>query len=854
MRIFRPAAATQPPAPRRRWPARTVGWAGLLLLAVLLVDGLLYGLTVVEQGQQFASYLANLYARHYLDITNAMLRAHESELKKLNRPEFAALLSSADVAQLNAATQQVLREHPSLEQFDILPLNYQALGLGTDLSFSTQDLINQVLAGQRPAPELSVIHAHHALNVVLPIKDAQGRLAGVICAAFNIGDFVRVFNDLPASDGHVVLMERVGHQGAIAALQAGAGGGDGQAAHRLQSLQPNIWLEFTPGQGAPLHEGLLALFLLLVGLQVVLVAAFLLYGGRRFMSYLQSDADTLLRDFDTHLHAHTGPTSVYHLAPLAELDGKLTAMLAQTRRSPYGPVSPEPVFNMSSSATRIEDIPMPEEDLSLLRHPQTMPRSEALPADSEPAPLPGTAPAALQPPLIDASIFRAYDIRGVVDKSLSATTVEWIGRAIASEARDRGEGTVIVARDGRLSGPSLSQALISGLRAAGVDVIDIGQVPTPVLYYATKTLGFASGVMLTGSHNPPDYNGLKMVLADETLSGEAITQLYERLRQLRLHQGEGKLSQRSLSKAYIDRIISDVALARPLKVVIDCGNGVTGEIAPKLLQALGCQLVPLFTEIDGHFPHHHPDPSKPENLRDLIDKVAAEQADIGLAFDGDGDRLGVVTPSGKIIYPDRLMMLFAKHVLLSHPGADIIFDVKCTRDLRSLIAAHGGRPLMCRTGHSFIKAKLKETQGAFAGEMSGHLFFNDRWYGFDDGLYAAARLLEILSLDMADADSVFAEFPENASTPEINIKVSDESKFAIVEKLKAQAQFADGNVSTLDGLRVDFKQGWGLIRASNTTPVLVARFEGHTEADLEQVKARFRDLLQQVAPELPLAF
>lgn len=456
---------------------------------------------------------------------------------------------------------------------------------------------------------------------------------------------------------------------------------------------------------------------------------------------------------------------------------------------------------------------------------------------------------------VPASIFRAYDIRGIVDDTLTEATVEWIGRAIGSEAAARGESTVVVARDGRLSGPRLRDALVRGLIGVGRDVIDVGMVPTPVLYFATHALdGTTSGVMVTGSHNPPDYNGFKIVLGGETLSGEAITALYTRIVEQDLAEGQGSLREVDVRSAYLARILADVRLARPLKAVVDCGNGVAGELGPQLIETLGAETIPLFAEIDGTFPNHHPDPGKPENLVDLIRTVQETGADIGLAFDGDGDRLGVITPSGRLIYPDHLMMAFAEDMLERNPGAKVIFDVKCTGNLARVIDEAGGEPEMWRTGHSLIKARMKETGAQLAGEMSGHIFFKERWYGFDDGLYGAARLLEILSRQTLDADAFFDRYPQDLGTPEINITVTDETKFDLVARLAREGDFGDDGVkTTLDGIRVDFPDGWGLCRASNTTPVLVLRFEGKTEAALERIRAQFTAALSKVAPELDVA-
>ncbi|CAN0576477.1 unnamed protein product, partial [Ectocarpus sp. 12 AP-2014] len=384
---------------------------------------------------------------------------------------------------------------------------------------------------------------------------------------------------------------------------------------------------------------------------------------------------------------------------------------------------------------------------------------------------------------VPASIFRAYDIRGIVDETLTEQTVELIGRAVGSEAIARGESTVAVARDGRLSGDRLQASLMRGLNAAGCDVINIGMVPTPVLYFATHLLeGTRSGVMVTGSHNPPDYNGFKIVLSGETLSGDAIKALFERIQSGNLERGQGSITQQDIRETYLARILGDVHIDRPIKAVVDCGNGVAGELGPQLLARLGIETIPLFAEIDGSFPNHHPDPGKPENVQDLIRKVHETGADIGLAFDGDGDRLGVVTPSGKLIFPDHLLMVFATDMLARQPGAKVVFDIKCTGNLVKVISEAGGEPEMWRTGHSLIKARMQETGAQLGGEMSGHIFFQERWYGFDDGLYAAARLVEILANQPDDADTFFALYPQDVGTPEINIAVTDDYKFSLMDR------------------------------------------------------------------------
>ena len=458
------------------------------------------------------------------------------------------------------------------------------------------------------------------------------------------------------------------------------------------------------------------------------------------------------------------------------------------------------------------------------------------------------------PTLPAPEIFKAYDIRGIVDRTLTVEAVEAIGQAIGSEAQARGKRVVCIGRDGRLSGPALAQALARGLQKSGVDVIDIGRVTTPILYFATHHLGTGSGVMVTGSHNPPDYNGLKMVLAGETLSGDDIQNLRRRLETGDLKRGAGSMRSQEVGNAYLERVTGDIKLKRKMRIAVDCGNGIPGAFAPALYRKLGCEVEELFCEVDGTFPNHHPDPSQPENLKDLIAALKKGNAEIGLAFDGDGDRLGVVTKAGKVIFPDRQLMLFAADVLKRNPGAEILFDVKCTRNLAPWIRKHGGRPTMWKTGHSLIKAKMKETGALLAGEMSGHIFFKERWYGFDDGLYAGARLLEFLS-SVPDISAALDELPDSLNTPELQIKLKEGENYALIEKLQKTARFPDAReVITIDGLRVEYADGFGLARSSNTTPVVVLRFEADDEAALKRIQADFRRVLHDAAPAAKLPF
>jgi phosphomannomutase/phosphoglucomutase len=451
-------------------------------------------------------------------------------------------------------------------------------------------------------------------------------------------------------------------------------------------------------------------------------------------------------------------------------------------------------------------------------------------------------------------IFRAYDIRGIVDETLTLDGIYQIGLAIGSETRSRGITHIISGRDGRNSSPILSLALQKGILATGCHVIDIGDVPTPVLYYATHVLTTNSGVMLTGSHNPAEYNGLKIVIDGKTLAKEEIQKLYQRIKNEDFIYGHGEIEAAEVLPTYVNRIKDEIKLSRQLKVVVDCGNGIAGIIAPHLLQQLGCEVIELFCDIDGDFPNHEPDPSQPKNLINLISVVKQTKADLGLAFDGDGDRIGVVTNNGEIIWPDRLMMLFAKQLLQKQPQAKIIFDVKCSRHLANVIQQNGGEAIMSQTGHSLIKAKMLAENAALAGEMSGHIFFKDRWYGFDDGIYTAARLLEILAQDSRLIVDIFNELPNSINTPEIKLPIPEARKNILMEKFIAHANFGNAEINTIDGIRVDFNEGWGLLRPSNTTAHLTLRFEADSEHALEHIKSLFRKQLLELDMGLSLTF
>jgi phosphomannomutase / phosphoglucomutase len=456
---------------------------------------------------------------------------------------------------------------------------------------------------------------------------------------------------------------------------------------------------------------------------------------------------------------------------------------------------------------------------------------------------------------ITPSIFKAYDIRGIVKTDLTPATVQLIGQAFASASLAKNCKTVVIARDGRLSSPELSMALAKGLQAGGCDVVDVGMVPTPVLYFATHHLKTGTGIMVTGSHNPPEYNGLKMLMAEKTLYGEDITNLHKAIEENDLAQGSGSYRSEDILDTYFERIVGDVKLDKPLNIAVDCGNGVAGVIATKLFIKLGCNVTELFCNVDGNFPNHHPDPSKLENLKDICASIEKNNLDMGLAFDGDGDRVGVIDNKKNVIWPDRQMILYSEDVLSRNPGALIIYDIKSSYHLGKAIDGMGGEPLMWKTGHSLIKAKMKETGALLAGEMSGHIFFKERWYGFDDGLYSAARMLEILSKKEGTVEEIFSKLPDSFNTPEINISFAEGLHYTFMDKFKENSDFSDAeDISTIDGMRITWSKGWGLIRPSNTTPCLVLRFEADDQNTLNEIQNKFREQIIKVDNSVTVPF
>ena len=809
------------------------GLPGTLIPLLLMLAGLgaaltlLWLLLLAPAATHYQQDLSNAYAGQQQNALNRALARLENDLAWVaGRPQLRAALQ-----QTNTASAERL---PHYQLADSLAVHLHGLGMAQQLdhdqapiSFAALDMIRRAERGMPAPAEAHRVGDHWRLYTVQPLRASpQAPISGTLLAVFDMQRLLGLLPPLPADVGQISLVQQFTGAPTQTLYQQGSGQGETLT---LSTDNPSWTLTFRGG--AALGSGAPNPLLLLAGALLALAGALasLLTLQRSWRRALEADADTL-----TQLTRGQKAAGL-QLALLEPVAQRIMQMASQsaTRQPNPAPQAARP----EAPAPAVQ--PSPADDVLDIDF------IDELPMDL-----------GARIPELPAEIFRAYDIRGVVGQTLTPEYVYWLGRAIGSESLDADQAQVAVGRDGRLSGLELSSELIRGLCDSGCEVVDLGMVPTPVVYYATHSTEARSAIMLTGSHNPPDYNGLKIVIAGQTLYGERITALHQRLQQNRLHEGKGSCVPMDILDSYCQRIVEDVLPARPLKVVIDCGNGVGGVIAEKLFEQLGCEVIPLYCDVDGNFPNHHPDPGKVENLQDLITIVKQQEADLGLALDGDADRLGVVTPAGEIICADRLLMLFAEDIVTRNPGADIVFDVKCTRQLPQLISGLGGRPVMWKSGHSLIKAKMQETGALLGGEMSGHVFFKERWYGFDDGLYAACRLLELVSILSSTRDEIntlFSRHPAGWNTFEINLTVGEQRKFQLMDALQSSADWGEqARVTTIDGIRVDYPDSWGLVCASNTTPVLVLRFEAEDAAGLDNVRQLFRRQLAAVAPDLDL--
>lgn len=794
-----------------------------LAVAILLnalIAYLLHGIMVEDVQRERLAELTQEQTQHRVDaIQQYLTRVTQQFQGVIQQPEWVVALTENNPEQLATLQQKIRAEFTKAIAVRLLPVGSAKLDRDAEapIRFAELDLIRRAERREQSLPEAALINDQWQLHLITPLPvDAQQPVLGTLMVTLDGNDLVNTFSVGDSHLGQALLLQKFA--GSAPLTIASTGDGSAGPSHEI-ALPKSYWsVKFTPSQQLlNLAEELPTLWLLIIS--VTSIAGLIL-------AWLASKI--LVK-----------PESAQKSkAPKAE-----ASTTKESTKSGEEKSGDEILANPMYQNQDILDITVIEEDDDILGlSKSTGKKSTAKQMAAETID-------------ISAEIFRSYDIRGIVGKDLTPQLAEKIGQAIGSEVLDQGETSIIVARDGRIHSEELGKALVKGILLTGCHVIDIGVVPTPVLYFATFHLPETnSGVMVTASHNPAEYNGFKMVINGVTLADDAVMDIRSRIMRQQFHRGGGSIEQREIIADYIDRIFSDVALASNVSLVIDAGNAVTGLVAPQLFEELGCDVTPLYCDLDGTFPNHDPDPGHEKNLRDLIAKVQEVGADLGVAFDGDGDRLVVVTPKGTIIWPDHLLMLFARDVLSRNPGADVLFDVKCSRQLNQVISSYGGRPLMWKTGHSPMKAKMIETGALIGGEYSGHIFIKDRWYGFDDGMYAMARLLEIITLRDQKIDDIFTAFPILPATPELKIAVPDANKFALVQQLIEKGDFQNGKPTTIDGLRVDFSKGWGLVRASNTSAALTLRFEAETEEALEKIKHLFKRELLKVNPGLTINF
>lgn len=803
---------------------------------------------------------AQIQAQHagFVGYFNSRIIGLKREIAALAAaPSTVEALLSDDPARIHAANLELTALLGYARRVDIVPKGTAEVDLNAEvpISFAALHVIKRAETQEFVGPEMS-LNQRDLVYVAHPITH-QGVAVGVLFVALSRDYFFDPLRSYDTQLGLLIIEQVFDGSAPVKVFEWGTASNSANAAFTIP-LETSGWrLVFKPNEKA--IDDLTNLSQLLAPLAVAL--AMLIGGASLAFSSLSrklaEDSNTLLDYVSRLMRGRSTRFDSYRLTLFQQIAASMGAAEGVAPTMAQQGKIPRAESNLGDKETEADKLLTREVDLlmneersnskgggSFLEVSIANDASENFGIEVSAGM--GQGETALD--LAD-EIFRAYDIRGITTTNLTDDVVYWIGRAYAAEARERKQTRIAVGRDGRHSSEALSNALTRGLTEGGVDVLDVGMVPTPLLYFATYALDTGSGIMITGSHNPPEYNGLKMVMAGVTLADERIQALKLRIKENRLSEGSGDIEMMDLNDHYIKRVLEDVAMAQPIKVVIDCGNGVAGLIAPRLIEEMGCEVVTLYCEVDGDFPNHHPDPAEAKNLEDLITVVKAENAELGLAFDGDGDRLGVVTGKGEIIWPDKLLMLFAQDIVGRNPGADIIYDVKCSRHLNTLISELGGRPIMWKTGHSHMKAKLQETGALLAGEFSGHIFFKERWYGFDDALYSAARLLEIIGSENKTPDELFAQFPVTYATPEIKIATTEEEKFRIMEKL-AECDFGDGTLTTIDGLRVDYKDGWGLVRPSNTSPVLSLRFEAEGQSALDRIQDLFQAQLATVDPAL----
>jgi phosphomannomutase / phosphoglucomutase len=812
-----------------------VGVIGLMLMTAVAWTALFFqsqnvtGTQLKRQTQAAAQAIAAS-----LEVLNQQRRELIEGLSKQAR--LVEIFKQGDPAAIQSEQERLKQLIPDAWQVRLLPLGFSEPDTSSMPNMGYASLQMMRKAESRKGVLPSEIHQfgtkHQHIAIAAGVRDpVQDTVLGVIHVAFPSLELQQLLDRVDDYAGRVELHQIVPNATPFVIASKGAQVVEGSQPDGVLTVDGSIWqLAYWGGAGSDLDIKDLALLFAPGVLLFLLSAAMLFALAQQMGKALKKDQTTILTLFEALTSGRPPkcpPAAVGDLQPTLDV---LEHQIKEYRSHQAEKFKSKPASLESAGAGIMVD---EEQSDSVSRR---TPVSLGEPVDISP------------------SIFRAYDIRGVVGETLTEEVVALLAQGIGSEMFERGYQSVLVARDARTSSDGLQSALIQGLKASGRDVIDIGMVPTPLLNYAVHELNIECGVMITGSHNPPQYNGLKLVIGGDSPTTEGIQDLRRRIDARQLLQGEGSFDSQEIVTDYIERIVSDVRLGQPLKVVIDCGNAAASVVAPELYRQLGCEVIELYCTVDGSFPNHHPDPGDPKNMQALQQAVVEHQAALGLAFDGDGDRLGVVDSSGKLIWPDRLLMYLAIDVLTREPGGDIIYDVKCSRHLANIILSNGGRPLMWKSGHSNLKSKMKETHALLAGEFSGHIMFSERWYGFDDGLYTGARLLEILSLDYRTSAEVFAELPEGLSTPEYILPLDEGRAQEVMKLIDQQPDLPNARLVKIDGLRAEFEHGWGLIRASNTTPALLFRFEADTEDGLAQVQSIFRDLLAKVAPDLTVPF
>ncbi|MGZ5026772.1 MAG: phosphomannomutase/phosphoglucomutase [Methylobacter sp.] len=832
--------------------------SALAVLMILTAGAGVYWISAAQIKQSKQDSTAAVAKSVALGITAQVNLLTDTLEKMAHDPEVLTAVTSADTSQLTTVSAKLAQHLPGALKVRLLLPGVSELDDKSvpKMGYADLDMVRETFnQNQLPAIQGDIGPDRHLAITRRIMQNNQA--VGVILASLSYDFIARTVQMAELKDGHIELK-----QGTLSLGAAGTPADAGQDDTPIKVANTGWELHYQSAPGVGAADLSLIASIIAVPALLALLAFFI--GYRKLSSLLTQDLGSVLKackDMMMNKLQSTYPVK------LAEINAVVSTLIQFKRvldndgdddvaKNPNqvadfgtGGFFDDFDFADSIDTTAVAEIKRPEAQTDAIHSnkpdiaEKTVPDFFDMPVSTKKNTDAGT-------------IFRAYDIRGIVGKTLTKDIIYDIGRALGTQAKEHDCKTIVVGHDGRTSSPVLAEALGKGIIATGLNVLDIGMVPTPVLYFVARHTEGRSGAMITGSHNPADYNGLKMVINGETLAETKIQQLKICIDKQAYATGKpGNIEQNSqFSNEYIGIISEDIRIARPMTVVLDCGNGVAGELGPKLLKTLGCEVMELFCDIDGSFPNHHPDPSNPKNLSELIATVKHYKADIGLAFDGDGDRLGVVDSSGKIIWPDRQMMMFAKDVLAAKPGSEIIYDVKCSRHLADQIVKFGGKPTMWKTGHSLMKAKLKETGAKLAGEMSGHIFFNDRWFGFDDALYSAARLLEILSRDARSSAEVFADFPDSINTPELNVALEEGENFSFVKSLLASANFADGKITDIDGMRVDFPNGWGLVRASNTTPSLVLRFEADSEAAMHSIQEQFRQLMKKVKPGISLPF